>query len=178
MSEPNHTYVILLRAIGPVTHRLMGMAQWREAAAAAGFLEPRTVLNTGNMIAGFAGSTAAAGKTMRAVLAGFGLGENVVPILRSPAALRRIIKANPLPDAAAHRASQTGVFFFASARPDLGWIGEHEGPEAMAVVAGHLVVNFSDRISAAGRLIRQIDKRCGVNTSRSWSSLGKIVAAL
>ncbi len=54
-------HVILLRAIGPATHRLMRMEQWREAAAAAGFVAPETLVNTGNMIAGFEGTSRAAG---------------------------------------------------------------------------------------------------------------------
>ena len=33
MAVDTSTFVILLRAIGPVTHRLMSMAQWREASA-------------------------------------------------------------------------------------------------------------------------------------------------
>jgi uncharacterized protein (DUF1697 family) len=37
-------FVILLRAIGPVTHKIMSMAQWREAVAAAGFKDPQTYI--------------------------------------------------------------------------------------------------------------------------------------
>lgn len=68
------TFVILLRAIGPVTHKLMSMTQWREASEAAGFVAPETLVNTGNMIAGFEGNEAAVVTTMVGVLRVLGSG--------------------------------------------------------------------------------------------------------
>ena len=167
-------FVILLRAIGPVTHKLMTMSQWREAAAKAGFEAPETVVNTGNMIAGFAGSLENAASTMTGVLRGFGLGENIVPVLREPALLRRLIAADPVAEAAANRPTQTGVYFFVAARPDFGWLRTYDGPESIHVVEDHLVVDFTRDVGQSGRLIRQIDKNCGTNTSRSWSSLVRL----
>ncbi len=174
MTDSIQTYAILLRAIGPVTHRLMSMAQWRDSAEEAGFLRPETVLNTGNMVAGFDGSAAAAGKAMTAVLRGFGLGENVVPLVRSPALLQRLIAADPIPEAARERPGQTGVYFFAEAKPNFGWLKDHDGPEKTHVVADHLIVDFSRDVAQSSRLIRLIDKSCGTNTSRSWSSMCKL----
>lgn len=167
-------HVILLRAIGPVTHRLMSMAQWREAAGKAGFVAAETLVNTGNMIAGFDGRAAEARTAMIAVLRGFGLGENVVPVLRSPAALRKLVKANPIPEAAGNRPAETGVYFFASPRPDFGWLEAYDGPETIHIVQNHLVVDFSRDVAQAGRLIRLIDKNCGLNTSRNWNTTRKL----
>lgn len=174
MLHPVQTHVILLRAIGPATHKLMSMTQWREAARHAGFVEPETVLNTGNMVAGFDGSAEAAAKQMSIVLRGFGLADNVVPIVRPPALLHLLLKANPIPRAARERPAQTGVYFFAAARPDFGWLRQHDGPEAVHVVADHLVVDFSQDVARSSRLIRLIEKNCGLNTSRSWSSMSKL----
>lgn len=167
-------FVILLRAIGPVTHKLMSMTQWREAATNAGFEAPETVVNTGNMIAGFAGSAEKAASTMTGVLRGFGLGENVVPVLRQPALLRRLIAADPVADAAANRPRQTGVYFFVAAKPDFDWLKQYDGPEVTHVIEDHLVVDFTRDVAQSGRLIRHIDKNCGTNTARSWSSLFRL----
>ena len=167
-------FVILLRAIGPVTHKLMTMTQWREAATEAGFEEPETVVNTGNMIAGFSGSAEEATRTMTKVLRDFGLGENVVPVLRQPALLRRLIAADPIAEAAANRPQQTGVYFFVAAKPGFDWLGTYDGPEVTQVIEDHLVVDFTRDVAQSGRLIRQIDKNCGTNTSRSWSSLVRL----
>lgn len=174
MADRSFIYVIMLRAIGPATHRLMGMAEWREAAERAGFVRPETVVNTGNMIAGFAGTAVAARKAMEPVLRSFGLGENVAVIVRKPGQLRRIVKADPISEAADKRPNQTGVYFLASARPDFDWLREHDGPEQVHVVADHLVVDFSQDVAQSGRLIRKIDKLCGVNTSRNWNTTRKL----
>lgn len=174
MASSPPLYVILLRAIGPVTHRLMSMAAWREAAERAGFVAPETMVNTGNMIAGFDGTAVAARKAMEPVLRGFGLGENVAPIVRTPGQVRKLVKADPIAHAAQNRPDETGVYFFAAAKPDFGWIGDHDGPEAIHIVADHLIVDFSQDVAKSGRLIRKIDKHCGLNTARNWNTTRKL----
>ena len=178
MASSPPLYAVLLRAIGPATHKLMGMAQWREAAEKAGFIAPETLVNTGNMIARFEGSAVAARKTMTGVLGGFGLGENVAPIIRSPVQMRLLLKADPISDAARDRPAETGVYFFAASEPDFGWIGDHDGPEVIHIVANHLVVDFSQDVAKSGRLIRRIDKHCGLNTARNWNTTRKLVERL
>jgi uncharacterized protein (DUF1697 family) len=174
LASGTSTYVILLRAIGPATHKLMTMSRWREAAAAAGFLDPETLVNTGNMLAGYAGTVPSAARAMAAVLQDFGLGANVVPIIRRPRQLRKLIKADPIGHAAQERPSQTGVFFFAAPQPDFAWLGNYEGPEVVHQVEGHLIVDFMRDVAQSGRLIRLIDKHCGVNTARNWNSVRRI----
>lgn len=174
MAATLSTFVILLRAIGPVTHRRMTMMQWREAAAAAGFGAPETLVNTGNMIAGFDGDERGVGEAMAGVLRRFGLGENVVPVVRRPAALQRLIEADPIADAGAERPNQTGVYFFVKKKPDFGWLGNHGGPEAVHVVEDHLIVDFTRDVAQSGKLIRLIEKHCGTNTSRNWNSVRRI----
>lgn len=174
MSVKPAAYVILLRAIGPATHSLMSMAAWREAAEKARFVEPETVVNTGNMIAGFDGTAVAARKAMEPVLRSFGLKENIAVFVRSPGQLRRLVKADPISDAAEKRPNETGVYFFAAARPDFGWVAEHDGPEVIHVVDKHLIVDFSQDVARSGKLIRRIDKLCGLNTSRNWNTTRKL----
>ena len=174
MSVKPAIYVILLRAIGPATHRLMSMAAWREASEKAGFVEPETVVNTGNMVAGFAGTAVAARKAMEPVLRSFGLGDNVAVIVRTPGQLRRLVKADPIADAAEKRPAETGVYYFAADKPDFGWIKDYDGPEVIHVVADHLVVDFSQDVAQSGKLIRKIDKFCGLNTSRNWNTTRKL----
>ncbi|WP_338723172.1 DUF1697 domain-containing protein [Devosia sp. XK-2] len=171
-------FAILLRAIGPVTHKLMSMAQWREASEIAGFIAPETLVNTGNMIAGFEGSAAAARGAMEPVLRSFGLGENVAAIVRTPAQMKKLLAADPIADAAQNRPAQTGVYFFAATQPDFTWIRDHDGPEIIHVVANHLVVDFSQDVAKSGKLIRKIDKLCGLNTARNWNTTRKLAERL
>ena len=174
LTLPTSTYVFLLRAIGPVTHKLMSMTQWRAAAEAAGFVAPETVVNTGNMITGFGGTATKAKATMQRVLRSFGLGENVVPLVRRPEQLQQVLGADSISVAAAGRVNQTGVYFFVAEKPDFDWLGQYDGPEAVHVVHDHLVVDFTRDVAQSGRLIRLIDRHCGVNTARNWNSLRRI----
>jgi uncharacterized protein (DUF1697 family) len=172
MAERMQTHVILLRAIGPATHRLMTMSQWREAAENHGFANPETLVNTGNMVATFKGGRVAAGQTMTTILRGFGLGDNVVPIIRSPAQMLRLAKTDLLQ--AEERSAETAVFFCLDAKPDFEWLRNYDGPEHVDIIEHHLVVDFVHGSTKAGRLLRLIDKHCGVNTARNGNSVHRI----
>lgn len=174
MANPSSPFVILLRAIGPATHKKMTMSQWREASTLAGFVAPETLVNTGNMIAGFDGDAAEVARATTGVLRSFELGQNVIPVVRRPALFSKLLQADPIRDAAAERPNQTGVFFFVAPKPDFGWLSEHDGPEVVHAVHDHLVVDFSRDVAQAGKLIRKIDKHCGTNTSRNWNSVRRI----
>jgi len=171
-----NTYVILLRAIGPVTHKVMSMAQWREAVAAAGFIEPATYLATGNMIAAGPDDIEAVTAHMNRIVRDLSLAASNVAVVRRPGELRAVAEANPFPEAAIERPSEMQVFSFADRRPDFGWVAQHEGPERMAVVDGHLVVDYAGRISQSARLGSLIEKRSGPGTGRNWNTLKGLVA--
>jgi len=153
------------------------MEDWRDASRRAGFAGPRTVGNTGNMIASFPAGVLAAQKAMTDVLRSFGLGDNVVPILRTPSQVKRLLKSDPIPEAAQQRPNQTGVYFFAASAPKFDWLDDYQGVEMIHVVSGHLVVDFRQEVARSGRLVRLINRHCGTNTARSWSSVVKIMAA-
>ncbi len=108
------------------------------------------------------------------VLRGFGLGEGVVPVVRPPGLLRKLMKADPVAEAAETRPAETAVFFFAAAKPELDWVAAYEGPEKLFVVANHLVVDFRQPVAQSGRLLRLIDKQCGVSTARNWNTTRKL----
>lgn len=164
-------FVILLRAIGPVTHKVMSMTDWRDGVAAAGFTEPQTYIATGNMIVESDGSTEFVTRRMNEIVRTLGLGEGNVAVVRKPAQLRRLVEANPFPEAAAERGGQMAVYFFADSKPDFGWIAQYEGPEKLHVEANHLIVDYSGQASASPRLPGLIEKRSGTVTARNWNTL-------
>ncbi|ODT79927.1 MAG: hypothetical protein ABS76_18420 [Pelagibacterium sp. SCN 64-44] len=163
--------IVLLRAIGPITHKIMSMAQWREASAAAGFIEPQTWLATGNMIAQSRFSLPEAQAAQQVLLTRLGLPAMVVAVLRAPETLHGLVAADPFPDASRDRPSQMGIFFFAADAPDLGWVAAYDGPERLAVVDNHLVVDFCGPISGSPRLPGLIEKKSGAATARNWNTL-------
>lgn len=164
-------FVILLRAIGPVTHKIMSMARWRDAVSTAGFTDPQTYIATGNMIVESNGSIASVSKSMNEIVLALGLGEGNVAVVRTPAQLRALVDANPFPEAAAERGGQMGVYFFADEKPDFSWISRYDGPEKLHVEGEHLIVDYTRQISASPRLPGLIEKRSGTTTARNWNTL-------
>ena len=164
-------FIVLLRAIGPATHRVMSMAGWRQGVTAAGFARPETVIATGNMIVEGSGSMGEVTRRMNEVVLSLGLGSNNVAVVRSPATLRRLVKANPFPEAAAEHGGRVAVYAFVKSRPDFGWVAEHEGPERLHVEANHLIVDYSAQTSESLRLPGLIEKRSGMATARNWNTL-------
>jgi uncharacterized protein (DUF1697 family) len=174
LASVRRTYVILLRAIGPMTHKLMPMSAWRDASQAAGFIAPETLVNTGNMITEFDGDSAQVIAETTKILRSFRLGDNVVPLVREPNVLQELINSNPISAAATERPNQTGVYFFADPQLDFTWLQSHDGPEVVHIINDHLVIDFHRDVAQSGKLIRQIDKHCGINTSRNWNSVRRI----
>lgn len=165
------TYIILLRAIGPMTHKIMSMTQWRDAVAAAGYDSPQTYVATGNMIVGSDKATAEVTRDMNAMVRELGLGPGNVAVVRKAAQLGKLIRANPFPDATEERPSEVAVYFFADRRPDLAWLNSYDGPEQVRVEGTHLVVDYAGRASLSPRLPGLIEKRSGTATARNWNTV-------
>ena len=157
-------YVALIRAIGPVTHAKMKMAALRDACAAAGLADVVTVGNTGNVLFRSDLSEAAVRRTVQDVVAGFGLDMTQEIFIDTPRKMAAVVTANPFPEAALDRPSELGVCTFHKA-PDWSRILDWPGPERLAVVGAHLVVEYQ---TIAGSKLR-IEKLLGTTmTQRNW----------
>jgi uncharacterized protein (DUF1697 family) len=163
-------FVVLLRAIGPITHKIMSMAQWREAVAKAGFVEPETYVATGNMIVESALGIADVTRRMNEIVLELGLGPNNTAIVRTARQMQRLLAANPLPEAADANPQALAVYFFAKARPDFGWIDDYAGTETIHIEGTHLVVDYVTPVSSS-RLPAIIEKKSGTVTARNWNTL-------
>lgn len=170
-------YVALIRAIGPVTHAKMKMAALRDACAAAGLDDVATVGNTGNIVFRSDQSEVAVRKLVQDVVTGFGLGEANDVFIDTPRRMAAVVAANPFPKAAAERASEVGVCTFHKA-PDWSAIRDWAGPEKLAMVGAHLIVEYQ---AITGSKLK-IEKSLGVTmTQRNWkvfAGLAEKAAAL
>lgn len=169
-------YVGLIRAIGPATHAKMRMGPLRDACAAAGLGDVATVGNTGNILPRSEQSQATVRRRLQQVVSGFDLDNEV--FLDTPRRMAAVVAANPFPVAAAARPSELGVCTFHKA-PDWAPLTEgHDGPEGLATIGAHLVVDYPAGISS--RL--NIEKRLGATmTMRNWrvfAALAEKAAAL
>lgn len=158
-------FVALIRAIGPVTHARMGMAALREACGQAGLADVVTVGNTGNVLFRSDKSEAAVRRQVQDVVAGFGLGPNIEVFTDTPRRMAAVIRANPFPEAVAERPGEVGVCTFHKA-PDWTPVLDWDGPERLATIGAHLVVEYPKGIS--GSKLR-IEKLLGATmTQRNW----------
>lgn len=171
-------YVALIRAIGPVTHAKMRMAALRDACEAAGLADVTTVGNTGNVIFRSEKSAAAVRKLVQGVVESFGLGPGNEIFIDTPKKMAAVVEANPFPKAAAERPGEVGVSTFHRA-PDWGPIRDWEGPERIAMVGPHLVVEYPAGMT--GSKLR-IERMLGTTmTQRNWrvfAGLAEKAAAL
>ena len=168
------TYVVLLRAIGPITHKIMSMAQWREAVAAAGYVNPETYVATGNMVFESELGIAEVSRRMNEIVVKLGLGPGNTAVVRTAQQMQRLLAANPLPDAASANPQALAVYFFAKARPDFRWIEDYAGTETIHVEGTHLIVDYVTPVSSS-RLPATIEKKSGTVTARNWNTLRGLV---
>lgn len=170
------TFIVLLRAIGPATHRLMSMQQWRNAALDAGFGRAETYVATGNMILETDLVPELVTLRMNEILVGFGLGPNVSAFVRPPETLARLIEANPFRDAADQRPDALAACFFAGS-PDFGWLPSHRGEERVHAVGDHLLVDYPMHISKAKLVPAKIERWSGAAmTARNWNTVRNLLA--
>jgi uncharacterized protein (DUF1697 family) len=164
-------YVALIRAIGPVTHAKMRMGPLKAACEAAGLEDVSTVGNTGNVLFRSDKSAAEVRNIVQAVVSGFGLGAANEVFIDTPRKMAAVVAANPFPQAAAERPSELGVCTFHKA-PDWNAIRDWDGPEKLAMIGVHLIVEYPAGITGSKL---QIEKRLGATmTQRNW----KVFAAL
>jgi uncharacterized protein (DUF1697 family) len=171
-------YVALIRAIGPVTHAKMKMAALRDACEDLGLEDVTTVGNTGNILFRSRKGVKAARALVQEAVAGFDLGPAQEVFVRTVAQMADVVVADPFPEAATRRPSALGVCSFHVA-PDWGPIRDWPGPEKLAMVGDHLVVDYPDAITPSKL---RIEKLLGATmTQRNWTvwcGLADKVAAL
>ena len=171
-------YVALIRAIGPATHVKMRMGALRDACEDLGLEDVVTVGNTGNIVFRSRKGVAGARALVQEAVAGFGLGAGNEVFVRTPAQIAELVGANPFPEAAVDHPAAVGVCSFHAA-PDWTPLRDWPGPERLAMVGAHLVVDYGAQITGS-RLT--VEKLLGVTmTQRNWkvyAGLAEKVAAL
>jgi len=170
-------YVLLVRAIGPVTHRKMSMAALRDGLLAAGLADVSTVGNTGNVLCRSPKGAAAVKKFAQGVIDVFGLGAMCEVFVRTPAQMAEVVAANPFPNAALDHPARVGVCVFHEEPDWPGAITAHEGPEELATVGAHLIIDYPE---AAGAMAveRLVGKRMTQRNWRVFASLADKAAAM
>jgi uncharacterized protein (DUF1697 family) len=171
-------YVLLIRAIGPVTHAKMSMGALREQLEAAGLSDVSTVGNTGNVICRSKKSPLAVRALAQTVVDGFGVGPMCEVFVRAPVQMQFVVDMNPFPEAAADHPAQVGVCVFHNSPRWPAAIKNHKGPERVATVGAHLVVDYPQPTAGGFAVEKIVGARMTQRNWRVFANLAEKAAAL
>ncbi len=177
-----NTYIALLRGVNVGGHKKIPMAELRSFAADLGLADPRTLLQSGNLVFGSSdGDASALERTLEEEAAGR-LGLTTTFFVRPEAEWRTVVDANPFHDAARDDPGHLLVLFLRDPP-------RREAMEALrAGIRGREVVRASDRQVYAvypdgvgrSRLTNAVIERAlgGPCTGRNWNTVSKLLGML
>lgn len=157
-------YVLLLRAIGPETHKRMSMAALREGCEGIGLADVSTVGNTGNVICRSPKTAATVRREVQAVVDAFGIKSEV--FVQTARQMEMVVRADPFPDAVADHPSYVGVCSFHKT-PSWAGLKAYDGQMKFATSGAHLIRDAG----RDGAYVRgaNIEKMIGARmTERNW----------
>lgn len=162
------TYVCLLRAVNVGGTGKLPMADLRALCEAAGFVDVRTYIASGNVVLRSALGARQVQATLAAALHLYA-GKPVGVLLRTPTEMSRVLEANPFPDAAPQR---TVAIFLDHAPPAdaLESISGQAGEE-LALGTREIYVHYG-RGMASSKLKIPIAK---TGTARNINTIAKLV---
>lgn len=162
-------YVVLLRGINIGSRNRISMPELRAAFEEAGFADAQTYLQSGNVVVG---KRVSATEVERLIKKRFGL--EIPVVVRSGADLARIVKLNPLGEAATNP-KRYQVTFLAKKLPAkvVRELEEVAAPSERFVVEGREVYAFHpDGVARSKLWTRLAGKSLGVTaTSRNWTTV-------
>jgi uncharacterized protein (DUF1697 family) len=174
------TYVALLRAVN-VAGKSLAMSALRDYAAALGLADPRTLLQSGNLIFRSTGRKPAELEKLLEREAEKRLGVATDFLVRSERELSAIIADNPFATAARRDPARLLVMFLKH-EPAADAIAALRkaivGRESIAAEARQLYIIYPDGIGRSKLTTRLIEKRLATRgTGRNWNTLVKLAAA-
>lgn len=175
------TWVALLRGVNVGGRRPVEMVGLRQLLAELGFDRPRSVLQSGNLVFGAeAREPAAIERDIEAALdRRFGL--QTVVFVRSSAEWRRLMAANPFPEAAEHDPARLLVMCLRAA-PAAGRLAELRsaitGREQVEIVGRQAYLVYPDGIGRSKLTNAVLERHLGsAGTARNWNTVIKLAAA-
>lgn len=172
------TWIGLIRAIGPSTHKKMSMRQLRDGCERAGLENVRTLLATGNVVFSSETDIAELGGRLTDILASHDLDNKV--FLRRPGDLEDVVARNPFADAAVARPNHLLILFLEmDPLPDqVATLLARQGPERMAVVGREVFIDYVEGVGRSKLTPGVLERSLGQpGTARNWNTVGKLIAA-
>jgi uncharacterized protein (DUF1697 family) len=174
------TWIALLRGINLTGHRTVRMAELRALFEELGYEEPRTLLQSGNVV--FRSRVSDAGKLARRLETETEkrLGVRTRYVLRSAAEWEAIVAANPFPEAARTLPARYLVMALTAA-PEAAAVEAlrraNPGKEKMKAIGRELFVVYPDGVGVSKLNAYLVDRHLGcVSTARNWNTVLKLAA--
>lgn len=174
-------FVALLRAVNLGPHNKISMSDLKSLAGKLGLENPRTLLQSGNLVFEAKGKSSAHEKTLEAALIEQAKLETPV-LVRSLPEWKALLEENPFPKEANSDPGHLVVMPL-KAKPDKAALtvlrAAIVGRERAELVGRDLFLVYPDGIGESKLTIKLIEKKLGVTgTGRNWNTAQKILAAL
>ena len=162
-------FVVLLRAVNVGGTGKLPMSDLKRLCEKAGFLNVRTHIASGNVVAERDGAEAETKAALKAEIQAHA-GKPVGVIVRTAAEMAKVVADNPFPD---RSASQT-VAIFLNRAPPTGALKEVKGQanEELRLGVREIYVHYPDGIGRSKLLI----PAAGAGTARNMNTVAKLAA--
>lgn len=169
------TYVILLRGVTPTGRNRVPMAELRVALAAAGLVDVRTYIQSGNVIAKSDLDQAGIGQLVHDTIKEK-IGADITVITRTPGQLMQVLEGNPFPDA-----DQTRLYYsLLSAPPAPNLLQEFLAldfaPDELRVIDDTLYTLYATKLSDSRFINNFFERKLKVAaTTRNFNTMSRLV---
>jgi len=176
------SYVALLRAVNLAGHNKVGMSDLRDLAGALGFAEPRTLLQSGNLLfQGPARQTVGLERAFREASKRH-LGAEIEFFVRNAAEWHELVSKNPFPREAKSDPGHL-IAMTLSGAPGRDAVAALEeaipGRERVGVEGRTAYLVYPDGVGRSRLTTALIERKLGVRgTGRNWNTVLKLAALL
>jgi uncharacterized protein (DUF1697 family) len=174
------TFIALLRAVNLAGHNKVGMADLRALMADLGLQDPRTLLQSGNLVFGSDGKTAAQLEALLEAEAGKRLGLDTPFFVRSAREWKALIAANPFVAEAKADPGHLVVVCLKQAPPPKNVAALQAaitGREVVKAQGRQAYIVYPDGIGHSRVTGALIDRKLGTpGTGRNWNTVLKLAA--
>lgn len=160
-------YIALLRAVNVGGTGKLPMAELKSMCVAAGFTQVQTYIASGNVVFTVDADAATVKANLEARLLAYA-GKPVGVIVRTPAEMAAVLKANPFPDDLPNRTLV--IFLDQPPPPDAAQNVRHLGNERLALGEREIYVAYGDGMGAS-KLVIPAGRE---GTSRNLNSVAKL----
>ena len=172
------TYIALLRGVNVGGKKKVAMGDLHEMLAGLGYLEPRTLLQSGNLVFKAESGDGAKVEAALETAARERLGFVTDFLVRNGREWKRLVEANPFPSEARSDPAHLVVVFLRKA-PSADEVrtleGSVSGPEVMRAEGKQLYAVYSAGIGTSRLTLPVIEKALGTRgTGRNWNTVTKL----